>query len=89
MGKYELRFSEEADAEWEKIKKSNPRLYKKAKALLAEIEEHPETGTGKPEKLRYELTGFMSRRLSLEDRLMYIVDEDEMCVCIYSFTGHY
>jgi toxin YoeB len=89
MGMYELRFSEEADAEWEKIKKSNPRLYKKAKALLAEIEEHPETGTGKPEKLKYELAGYMSRRLSLEDRLMYVVDDDEMCVYIYSFTGHY
>ena len=89
MGKYKLLFSEEADAELDELKKSRPNLHKKAKKLLEEIEEHPETGTGKPEKLKYDLAGFMSRRLSLENRLMYIVDEENMSVYIYSFLGHY
>jgi toxin YoeB len=89
MGKYKLLFSEEADAELDELKKSRPNLHKKAKKLLEEIEEHPETGTGKPEKLKYDLAGFMSRRLSLENRLMYIVDEENRSVYIYSFLGHY
>jgi len=89
MCKYSLLFSDEAYAELEEMKKHHPNLYNKAKALLAEIEEHPETGTGKPEKLKYDLAGFMSRRISREHRLMYVVEEEEKNVYIYSFLGHY
>ena len=73
----------------EEYKKSAPKLYQKTKALLAEIEEHPETGTGKPEKLRFDLAGFMSRRINREHRLMYVINEEEKCVYIYSLKGHY
>ncbi len=41
--------------------------YKKAiqkiHVILKELQVHPTTGTGQPEKLKYELTGYWSRRI--------------------------
>ena len=42
-------------------------------ALIKECLHTPFTGTGKPEPLRGELQGWWSRRITLEDRLVYRV----------------
>ncbi len=42
-------------------------------ALILESTRTPFTGTGKPEPLRGNLSGFWSRRITLEDRLVYRV----------------
>jgi toxin YoeB len=42
-------------------------------ALIKECLRTPFTGTGKPEPLRGELQGWWSRRITLEDRLVYRV----------------
>ncbi len=55
--------------------------------LLNEIAEHPYEGTGKPESLKYELSGYWSRRITKEHRLIYEVDGDR--VLILSAKGHY
>ena len=49
--------------------------------------ENPEIGIGKPEQLKYELTGFWSRRLSLYDRLIYTFDDQY--IHIYAIGSHY
>ena len=41
--------------------------------LIKECLRSPFTGTGKPEPLRGELRGWWSRRITLEDRLVYRV----------------
>lgn len=56
-------------------------------ALIVDILKTPYSGLGKPEQLRYELTGFWSRRISGEHRLVYRVVEDE--VQIISCRFHY
>lgn len=44
--------------------------------LLEEISRNPFTGTGKPEPLKGSLTGYWSRRITKEHRLVYIVQGD-------------
>ncbi|MCG1042750.1 Txe/YoeB family addiction module toxin [Mycetohabitans sp. B8] len=43
--------------------------------LIEEISRHPFKGTGKPEPLKGDLTGFWSRRITKADRLVYIVQD--------------
>ncbi len=47
----------------------------------------PATGTGKPEPLKYGLTGLWSRRLSHADRLIYRFDDANLYVI--AIGGHY
>ena len=49
--------------------------------------ENPENGIGKPEQLKYGLTGYWSRRLSQYDRLIYKFDEEP--IHIFTIGGHY
>ncbi len=41
--------------------------------LLEECRRHPFKGTGRPEPLKGDFSGFWSRRITLEDRLIYRV----------------
>ena len=43
--------------------------------LIEEISRDPFKGTGKPEPLKGDLTGFWSRRITKSDRLVYIVQD--------------
>jgi toxin YoeB len=43
--------------------------------LIKDIEREPFAGLGKPEPLRHDLTGFWSRRITDEHRLVYSVDK--------------
>ena len=58
-------------------------------ALLSDIIAHPFTGIGKPEKLRYELSGKWSRRINEEHRIIYVVDEKKDEVYILTLRYHY
>jgi len=43
--------------------------------LLEECKRNPFTGTGKPEPLKGSLTGFWSRRINKEHRLVYLPED--------------
>jgi toxin YoeB len=62
-------------------------VLKKIKSLLESILETPFSGIGKPEQLKYELSGKWSRRITHSDRIIYQVIEDT--VYVYSLKGHY
>ena len=49
------------------------RYLKKINALIADIERDPFRGLGKPEALKFALTGWWSRRITQEHRLVYRV----------------
>jgi toxin YoeB len=70
-------------------KSGNKSLMKKIQRLLEELESHPETGTGKPEKLKENLSGYWSRRITDEHRIVYTVDNEKKLVEIYSLRDHY
>jgi toxin YoeB len=71
------------------MKTGNIPLMKKIQSLLEELELHPETGTGKPEKLKDNLSGYWSRRINSEHRIIYFINTDLKTVDIYSIRGHY
>jgi toxin YoeB len=48
--------------------------------LITEASRDPGTGTGKPERLSGDLTGYWSRRIDQEHRLVYTVQEDELVI---------
>ena len=57
--------------------------------LLEELQEHPYTGTGQPEAMRYGYSGYYSRRISKKHRLIYRVDDVKIEVLVISTSGHY
>lgn len=62
---FELDFTKNALQDIEFHKKSgNKILLKELLQILNELSEHPETGAGQPEKLKYEYIGFWSRRIN-------------------------
>jgi toxin YoeB len=67
------------------------RIYKKILALIKDIKRSPYEGIGKPEPLKYELSGYWSRRIDEEHRLVYqvIEGEDETTLVIISCKNHY
>nr|WP_221773544.1 Txe/YoeB family addiction module toxin [Novosphingobium piscinae] len=50
-----------------------PNVLQRVNDLIRECQRTPFTGTGKPEPLRGDLKGWWSRRITLEDRLVYCV----------------
>jgi toxin YoeB len=56
------------------------------KSLLQSILTTPFSGIGKPEALKYDLSGKWSRRINRKDRIVYRVTH---CIEILSFRGHY
>ncbi|GAA4320554.1 type II toxin-antitoxin system mRNA interferase toxin YoeB [Mucilaginibacter gynuensis] len=69
---------------WQAADKS---MLKKINALIKEIERTPFEGSGKPEPLRHNLTGWWSRRINLEHRLVYNVEDDAIIIlqCRYHY----
>ena len=62
---------------WQAVDKT---ILKKINALLKEIERIPYEGTGKPEPLKYDFSGWWSRRINLEHRLIYKVENSSIVV---------
>ena len=75
-------------ATYEELRTKDKRLHKVLRSVLKEIlRGDPTVGTGKPEALRHNLSGFWSRRLSQKDRVIYRYDEDY--IYIFAIGGHY
>jgi len=55
-------------------------MVREINGLIQEISRDPFKGTGKPEPLTGDLTGFWSRRISKVDRLVYIVQDGTIFV---------
>ena len=86
---YKIDFTEKAKEDLAKLKRDEPNSFKKASKLLAEIVEHPETGTGQPEPMRHNLSGCWSRRITGKHRIIYRIQEEVVIVIILSSYGHY
>jgi len=62
-------------------------MLKKINALIKEAIRTPFEDTGKPEPLRENLSGFWSRRINLEHRIIYKVEGDSIYIiqCRYHY----
>lgn len=62
-------------------------IIKKIHALINDIDRNGNEGIGKPEPLKYELSGYWSRRITSEHRLIYAIVDGE--IYIVQVCGHY
>jgi toxin YoeB len=88
----EIKFSSKAKKDLEFWTKSgNKFVLKKISELLKSIQENPYEGVGKPEPLKYGLSGVWSRRINQEHRIIYEVTEENTIeiLDILSLKGHY
>lgn len=70
--------------EWQQTNKS---MVKRINMLIKDIQRNAFEGIGKPEALKQNLSGFWSRRIDDEHRIVYAVEKD--VVIIISCKGHY
>jgi len=82
-----ILFTQEAWKDFEWFMNKDKRLAKRIKLLLKDILRDPENGIGKPERLRFQLSGYWSRRISKEHRLVYKVEKETITVisCRYHY----
>jgi toxin YoeB len=63
------------------------KIYTKIVNIIKDIQRDPFSGIGKPEALKHDLSGFWSRRITQEHRLVYSVSDEE--IVIVSCKFHY
>lgn len=86
---YEVELTAEAERHLLFWSKNDKKTLKRIRALIANMQETPYTGLGKPEALRHEWSGFYSRRIDGQNRLVYTVDEEQNLITIYMMRYHY
>ena len=86
---YTITYSPRAEEDLRLLKRSEPKLFKKAVTLLNELVEHPKTGTGHPEPLKGQPENRWSRQISKKHRLVYRIFEKEVHVDVLAAYGHY
>lgn len=80
-------FSSQAWEEYLAWQKTDRNILKRINALINDISRCPHQGKGKPEPLRYALSGYWSRRINEEHRLVYKVERD--AILIAQLRYHY
>ena len=87
----EIRWSKEGWEDYLYWHDTNLEIVRKINHLVRDIRRSPFTGLGKPEPLRGELSGWWSRRISSEHRLVYQVrgKQSEQFLLIMMCRFHY
>lgn len=78
------------DESWEDYlywQKNDKKILNRINELLKDISRNSFSGIGKPEPLRHKYSGFWSRRINHEHRLIYQVKGDEILIAKCRF--HY
>ncbi len=73
-------FSSQSWEEYLYWQKKDKRILKRMNDLIKDIVRTSYNGKGKPEPLKYALTGYWSRRINDEHRLVYKVKEDTIFI---------
>ncbi|NES18950.1 MAG: Txe/YoeB family addiction module toxin [Symploca sp. SIO3E6] len=71
-----LIFSENAWEDYLYWQKTDKKILKRINLLIQDIKRSPFEGIGKPEPLKYDLSGYWSRRIDDEHRIVYKVQND-------------
>lgn len=72
-----------ADAAWEDYlhwQQQDSRMVERINKLIKEVQREPFSGIGKPEPLKHALTGYWSRRIPDEHRMVYRVEADALLI---------
>lgn len=73
-------FSEHAWEDYLYWQRTDRKIMERINRLIKEIERSPFEGTGKPEPLRHSLSGYWSRRITDEHRIVYKVERDSLII---------
>ncbi len=71
-------FSEHAWDDYLYWQRTDRKILERINKLIKEIQRSPFEGTGKPEPLRHGLSGYWSRRITDEHRIVYKVEKDSL-----------
>lgn len=82
-----ISFTKAAWADYNYWANTDQKKLKKINSLIDEVTRTPFAGTGQPEQLKHQLSGFWSRRIDNENRLVYTVRNEN--IEIISCKGHY
>ena len=82
-----LSFSDDAWEDYLYWQQNDKKILKKLNKLIKEIEREPFEGIGEPEPLKYNWSGYWSRRITIEHRLVYKVSDDNLMIaqCRYHY----
>jgi toxin YoeB len=75
-----LLFSAHAWQDYLYWQRTDKKILKRINTLIRDIQRLPYEGIGKPEPLRHGLSGYWSRRITDEHRLIYKVEKDTMLI---------
>jgi toxin YoeB len=83
----QLCFQKDAWDDYLYWQKTDKKLIKRINQIIQDIQRTPYTGIGKPEPLKHELSGFWSRRIDMEHRLIYTVRDETLIIaqCRYHY----
>ena len=82
-----LSFSDDAWDDYLYWQQNDKKILKKLNRLIKEIQREPFEGIGEPEPLKYNWSGYWSRRITIEHRLVYKVSDDNLMIaqCRYHY----
>lgn len=81
-------FAEEAWEDYMYWQESDKKTLKRINDLIKSITREPFEGIGDPEPLKFNWSGFWSRRINREHRLIYTVENDTVLIaqCRYHYS---
>ena len=82
-----LTFTSKAFEEYNEWFENDLRIVERIKMLIRDIDRDPFKGLGKPEPLKGNWTGYWSRRIDHEHRLIYKATNEQ--IIIAKCKGHY
>ena len=82
-----LSFADDAWEDYLYWQQQDKKILKKINRLIKEIQRNPFEGLGEPEPLKYNWSGYWSRRITIEHRLVYKVTESHLLItqCRYHY----
>ncbi len=81
-------FTEQAWSEYLAWQTEDKKTLKRINSLIQDIQRNGHEGIGKPEPLRFDFTGYWSRRINEKDRLVYTMDSKNIYIiqCKYHYN---
>ena len=79
-----------ADNAWDDYlywQKTDKKILKRINTLIKDTQRQPFLGIGEPEPLKHNWTGYWSRRINQEHRLVYKIKEEQLIIaqCRYHY----
>jgi len=75
-----LIFSEHAWEDYLYWQRTDRKIRQRIDTLIRESQRTPFAGIGKPEPLKHGMSGYWSRRINDEHRMVYKVEADALCI---------